>query len=313
MSENINSTNYYILSPEPYCLNDKLNGIDYPDLPYGTAYIDYDSCGSSNYGIQMRYCGLDGWTDVYELCTSSKDNFSYKPPNELIQKLNDEKLFIEKQFRGKINDYQSLMKYKDILDHTRMLERVYFTDKNISTHKENIENYQNSEELDNFLNNVCSFQYGPFTKTVTPEHDVIYSMIDSNEKYIYFKCIRDHGSNKIDIVYENDSNILSVNVDCENDDWTRANSNNSFIYKHTCSNQDKIIYGFCENNEIIFTNGTCEKTEEEETEKLKNIDESSGISWWIWLIIVIIVIIIISVIIYFVYTKKQKISSNKNI
>lgn len=307
MSENINSTNYYILSPEPYCLNDKLNGIDYPDLPYGTLYIDYDSCGSSKYGMQVRYCGLDGWTDVYDLCTSSKDNLFFGPPDDIKQKVMDEELFLRKQFR-KINDYQGIMKYKDILDHSKILGRIYMQDKNIEQFTENIENYQNSEELDNFLDNVCSFQYGPFTKTVTPENDVIYSMIDSNEKYIYFKCIHDHGSNKIDIVYENDSNIFSVNVDCENDEWTRANSNNSFIYKHTCSNQDKIIYGFCENNEIIFTNGTCEKTE-----KTEKTDESSGISWWIWLIIVIIVIIIISVIIYFVYTKKQNISYNKNI
>lgn len=309
MSENINSTNYYILSPEPYCLNDKLNNIDYPDLPYGTLYVDYDSCGSSNYGVQMRYCGLDGWTDVYNLCTSSKDNLNTRPPNELMQKAMDEESFLQKQYSN-LNEHLGIIKYKDILDHTKRLERVYFKDKNISTRNENIENYQNSDNLNNFLNDVCSFQYGPFTKTVRPEHDVIYSMIDSNEKYIYFKCIRDNGSKKIDIVYENDSNIFSVNVDCENDDWTRANSNNSFIYKHTCSNQDKIIYGFCENNEIIFTNDTCDEIEE--PEEPKETDESSGISWWIWLIIIIISIIIIIVIIFFVYNQKQNTSVNKN-
>lgn len=310
MSENINSTNYYILSPEPYCLNDKLNGIDYPDLPYGTFYIDYDNCGSSKYGMQMRYCGLDGWTDVYDLCTSSKDDLNIIPPNELKQKIMDEESFLRKQFR-KFNDHHGIMKYKNILDHTRLLERVYKQDKNLTPlRNENIENYQNSEELDNFMDNVCSFQYGLFTKTVTPKHDVIYSMIDSNEKYIYFKCNRDNGSTKIDIIYENDSNILSVNVDCENDDWSRANSNNSFIYKHTCPNQDKIIYGFCENNEIIFTNDTCDEIEE--PEKTITTDESSSISWWIWLIIIIIAIIIIIVIIFFVYKQKQNISINKN-
>lgn len=313
MSENINSTNYYILSPEPYCLNDKLNGIDYPDVPYGTYYVDYDSCGSSSkYGVTMRYCGLDGWTDVYNFCTSSSsvDDLNFRPPDEMIQKVMNEESFLRKQYR-KMNDHQGLIKYKDILDHTKILQIVYLQDKNlIPTRNENIENYQNSEKLDNFMDNVCSFQYGPFTKTVTPEPDVIYSMIDSNEKYIYFKCIRDHGSNKIDIIYENDSNIFSVNVDCENDDWSRANSNNSFIYKHTCPNQDKIIYGFCENNEIIFTNDTCDEIEE--PEEPKETDESSGISWWIWLIIIIISIIIIIVIIFFVYNQKQNVSVNKN-
>lgn len=243
----MNSNNIDVYYPDIYCPAEEYEGVKYPGAALGEYMISLNGC-KDGYGASMRRCNLNGWEEPKYFCSSSYSNFRglMREIGNIILDDKHEDKTLKFIYNSNYGPALQTTVYNNIINRNgEALLTAY--DKSIR---------ESSSDIIFNPNKFCNVKYQDYDLYLPTHTDRIYTIKDSNDKYVYLICKENCSSTESGFTCGEDPAILitkkttSSNVvsstNCNlSSDWEAITPN---FYRRSCSGG--IQYSYCKNGVI---------------------------------------------------------------
>lgn len=293
----MNSNNIDVYYPDIYCPAEEYEGVKYPGAVLGEYMISLNGC-KDGYGASVRRCNLNGWEEPKYFCSSSYSNFRglmREIGNTILDDDGDKDETLKFIYNSNYGPALQTTVYNNIINRNgEALLTAY--DKSIR---------ESSSDIIFNPNKFCNVKYQDYDLYLPTHTDRIYTIKDSNDKYVYVTCSENCSSTESGMTCGDDPAILNtikttdtnafLTSNCKvSPDWDEVTPD---IYLISCS--AGIQHSYCKNgvieniNDIVCVNET-------------KSSDSDDRSMWIWIILIIVIVIVIVIIIVVVMINKKR-------